>query len=66
MNSIKYLGDSWTQAQKVFNELSPGLDWGNKQNNSYGVLLSIWCDVERDYVIKCTKGFNTPNMHGTY
>ena len=56
MNSILYIGDSFKQALAVYNRSDIGLDWWNKPNITYGVILSIWDDANREYVIKCSKG----------
>ena len=56
MNSIRYVGDSWGDARKVYDYLDTGKDAWNRPNPAYGVVLSVWNEVKNDYVIKCSKG----------
>jgi hypothetical protein len=58
MSSILYLGGSIREAIKVFNEAEVGLDSWGQPNASYGVVLSVWDEGRRDYVIKCRKGID--------
>jgi hypothetical protein len=50
MNSVLYLGNSEYHARKVFLASAPGKDPWNQDNPEYGVLLSMWNSVARDYV----------------
>lgn len=56
MNSIQYIGDSFTEAKRVFDSIPSGYDVWNKPNSSYGLILSVWNDDKNDYIIKCSKG----------
>lgn len=56
MNSIIHISNNWKQARKAFNSSIPGIDKWDKPNTTYGVVLSVWDDNKRDYVIKCSKG----------
>ena len=56
MNSIRYVGDSWEMARRTFNLIDTGKDAWGQDNPAYGVVLSVWDNDERDYVIKCVKG----------
>lgn len=42
MNSIRYIGNSLREAEKVFAATEPGKDMWDKDNASYGVILSRW------------------------
>ncbi len=56
MNSILYYGTDAAEAAKVFEEAQPGISpWGTP-NDAYGVILSVWDDNKRNYVIKRRKG----------
>ncbi len=56
MNSILYIGDNWAEAREVYDAMAPGKDAWNNPNPAYGVLLSVWSDNLRDYVVNCSKG----------
>lgn len=56
MNSIAYIGSSFTEAKKIYSELDVGLDAWNQPDSAYGVILSVWDWGDREYVIKCSKG----------
>lgn len=55
MNSIKYIGDSWKSARAIFEKQIAGVDAWNNASCLYGVILSAWNGKE--YVVKCSKGF---------
>lgn len=55
MNSIRYIGDSWQTARKVFDTEPIHKDSWNQPNERYGVILSVWNGTS--YVVKCSKGF---------
>jgi hypothetical protein len=58
MLSIRCLTDNWKEARKVYAETEPHKDvWGGK-NMMYGVTLAVWNEEKRDYVVKCSKGFD--------
>jgi hypothetical protein len=57
MNSLKYLGDNWDKACGAFFVTPPGINAWNRPDESYGVILSIWDESKRDYVVKKQKGF---------
>jgi len=56
MNSILYIGDSSDDAVQVYNHVDPGKDCWNQPNRAYGVILSVWSDGARDYIVKRSKG----------
>ena len=58
MNSILYLGDSWSEARRVYAHTEPGRDMWNQPNERYGVILSVWAGqrLTGDYIVKCSKG----------
>jgi hypothetical protein len=56
MNSIVWAGNSLHEARKAFNRAVPGIDEWSKPNARYGVVLSVWSDEKRDYVIQQWKG----------
>lgn len=56
MNSLLYLGDSMRQARRVFYASNMGRDSWNRENASYGVILSVWDSSRRDYAVKLSKG----------
>jgi hypothetical protein len=58
MNSIVHMGGDWARAYKVFRDTSPGISMWGKPSPVFGVTLSVWDDNKRDYVVKCSKGFN--------
>lgn len=55
MNSIKYLGNSFRDAEKAYHKAETGKDAWNHPNATYGVVLSVW-DGQK-YVVKMRKGF---------
>lgn len=58
MNSIRYLGDSLRDAQRVFNALEPGVDAWDKPDARCGVTLAEWRGqhTSGDYVVIKSKG----------
>ena len=56
MNSIRYLGNDFRKAKRIFDELHVGVDTWDQPNCNYGVILSVWNPVTNKYVIKCEKG----------
>jgi len=50
MNSILHIGDNLSKARQYFLVSRSGFDTWNKPDASYGVALSQWNDVKRDYV----------------
>lgn len=56
MNSIRYAGNNWNAAKGMFDRLPIGFDVWDKPNAAYGVILSVWDDARKDYIIKCSKG----------
>lgn len=56
VNSIIYIGDNWEKARRIFAVTRQGTDTWGAPNAAYGVILSMWDDTKRDYVIKCSKG----------
>lgn len=56
MNSVCYIGDDPKAAAKVFEYLEPGKDAWNQPNPAYGLILSVWSDNLRDYIVKRSKG----------
>ena len=56
MNSIRYIGDNYTQAKQTFDALPIGRDAWNQENVTYGVILSVWDESKHDYIVKCEKG----------
>ncbi len=58
MNSIRYIGDSWKVARALFERIPTGFDAWDQPNAAYGVILSVWDDNKRDYVVKCSKGLS--------
>jgi hypothetical protein len=56
MNSIRYIGDNWNVARALFDRISTGLDTWDQPNADYGVILSVWDESRRDYVVKCSRG----------
>lgn len=56
MNSLLYIGDNWDDARQVYNYVDTGKDAWNQPNDAYGVILSVWSDNLRDYIVKCSKG----------
>jgi len=58
MNSIRYLGDDWNVARALFERIPTGLDAWDQPNAAYGVVLSVWDETKRDYVVKCQKGLS--------
>ena len=57
MNSLKYLGNDWRAACNIFDATRTGLDAWSRPNETYGVILSVWSETKRDYVVKKSKGF---------
>lgn len=56
MTSIVYIGDSFTEANKAFSSVDPGVNaWGQK-DKSFGVVLSEWEDYRKDYSVILSKG----------
>jgi hypothetical protein len=55
MNSIRYIGDDWEEARKVFHATETRRDAWNQRNSLYGVILSVWTGDR--YMVKCIKGF---------
>lgn len=58
MNSIKYIGNSFEEARRVYNATDPGSDAWGQPNQTYGVILSVWHPERHEYVIKCVKGLS--------
>lgn len=58
MNSIRYVGNSLKEAIKTFDSLKPGKDSWEKENKSYGVIISKWSQEKNDYIIFNNKGLN--------
>lgn len=56
MNSIRYLGNSEREANRVFEATATGKDTWGRDNPSYGVILSVWNG--KDYIIKRRKGID--------
>ena len=56
MNSIRYIGNNWPKAKAYFYRTDMCRDAWGKPNASYGVILSVWSDEKRDYIIKMEKG----------
>jgi hypothetical protein len=56
MNSIRYIGDSWSVARRLFEHAATGLDAWDQPNAAYGVVLSVWDANKNEYVVKCSKG----------
>ena len=56
MNSIRCMTGNWSEARRVYEALTPGRDMCEQPNAAYGVILSVWDDTKRDYIIKCRKG----------
>ena len=56
MNSIKYIGSSFSKAEKAFRDAETGKDAWNQPNAAYGVILSVWNGSE--YVVKMSKGLS--------
>lgn len=56
MNSIRYIGDNFTQAKQTFDNLPTGRDAWNQENATYGVILSVWNESNQTYIVKCEKG----------
>jgi hypothetical protein len=46
MNSIIYIGDNASAARKQYERTVPGKDWWGQDNDSYGVILSLWRNGE--------------------
>lgn len=67
MNSIRYLGDNWSEARTVFAATQVGRDAWNQENILYGVTLSVWSGqhLTGDYVVKVSKGFNLTSVEMT-
>lgn len=55
MNSIRYIGRCWKTANKVFESTRIGMDAWGKDNPSYGVVLTVWDSVKREYIPKRVK-----------
>lgn len=58
VNSIEYIGNDWNKAREVFHHTEVGIDEWGAPSERYGVILSVWNDEKRDYVIKCEKGLS--------
>ena len=56
MNSIVYIGDNWSKARAVYDTTTGGLDAWGQPNSLYGVILSVWDEGKRDYIVKAVKG----------
>jgi hypothetical protein len=56
MNSILYYGKDAAEAAKVFEGAQPGTSPWGEPNDAYGVILSVWDESKRDYVVKRSKG----------
>jgi hypothetical protein len=56
MNSIVYVGRSYSKALRIFNQTDTGIDPWGRPDASYGLALSQYDPHKRDYVITKTKG----------
>lgn len=60
MNSIVYIGENWLYAQAMYANTATGLDIWDKPDPTFGVILSVWDDQQRDYRVLKTKGITAP------
>jgi sorbitol-specific phosphotransferase system component IIA len=56
MNSIRYVGANWLEANECFDITPIGKDAWDNNNELYGVVLSIWDSSKQEYVVKRIKG----------
>lgn len=58
MVSALYIGDDWAEARRIYDAADTGLDPWGEPNAAYGVLVSVWNERARDYVVKMRKGLD--------